>query len=218
MRTRAPVRWRVELTGRAGAFEHGAARRQRHHLCRRLLGELDRMEQELKALPPNQRFDPPCTTLQVTQIQGGTATNIVPVLVLVRLGDPRAAGLRPEAAGAARCRPFAADSCLPRDAARRARRPRSDHVAPTRCRRSPPTPAPRSCTLALKLAGQNETFAVSYATEAGLFQNGGVPVGRVRPRRHRPGAHRQRVDRHRRARQVHGLHRAARRLGQRLSR
>ena len=29
--------------------------------------------------------------------------------------------------------------------------------------------------LALKLAGQNETFAVSYATEAGLFQLGGAP-------------------------------------------
>ena len=27
--------------------------------------------------------------------------------------------------------------------------------------------------LALKLAGQNETFAVSYATEAGLFQSAG---------------------------------------------
>jgi acetylornithine deacetylase len=29
--------------------------------------------------------------------------------------------------------------------------------------------------LALKLAGQNETFAVSYATEAGLFQDAGAP-------------------------------------------
>ena len=32
--------------------------------------------------------------------------------------------------------------------------------------------------LALKLAGQNETFAVSYATEASLFQVGGAPVRR----------------------------------------
>jgi acetylornithine deacetylase len=29
--------------------------------------------------------------------------------------------------------------------------------------------------LALALAGQNETFAVSYATEAGLFQDAGAP-------------------------------------------
>jgi acetylornithine deacetylase len=30
--------------------------------------------------------------------------------------------------------------------------------------------------LAFRLAGQNEAFAVSYCTEAGLFQNGGVPA------------------------------------------
>ena len=30
--------------------------------------------------------------------------------------------------------------------------------------------------LALKLAGQNETFAVCYATEASLFQVGGAPA------------------------------------------
>jgi acetylornithine deacetylase len=30
--------------------------------------------------------------------------------------------------------------------------------------------------LALKLAGQNETFAVCYATEASLFQLGGAPA------------------------------------------
>ncbi len=35
--------------------------------------------------------------------------------------------------------------------------------------------------LALKLAGQNETFAVSYATEAGLFQLGGAPSVVVGP-------------------------------------
>ena len=30
--------------------------------------------------------------------------------------------------------------------------------------------------LTLKLAGQNETLAVSYCTEAGLFQDGGAPA------------------------------------------
>jgi len=30
--------------------------------------------------------------------------------------------------------------------------------------------------LTLKLAGQNETLAVSYGTEAGLFQDGGAPA------------------------------------------
>ena len=38
--------------------------------------------------------------------------------------------------------------------------------------------APQSelTALVLKLAGQNETFAVSYATEAGLFQEAGAPA------------------------------------------
>jgi acetylornithine deacetylase len=30
--------------------------------------------------------------------------------------------------------------------------------------------------LTLKLAGQNKTYAVSYCTEAGLFQGGGAPA------------------------------------------
>jgi acetylornithine deacetylase len=36
-------------------------------------------------------------------------------------------------------------------------------------------PASEVVSLALQLAGQNETFAVSYATEAGFFQNAGAP-------------------------------------------
>ena len=35
--------------------------------------------------------------------------------------------------------------------------------------------------LALKLAGQNETHAVSYATEAGLFQVAGAPAVVIGP-------------------------------------
>ena len=45
----------------------------------RLIGEILRMEEELKSGPLNPRFDPPWTTTQVTQIEGGTAGNIVPV-------------------------------------------------------------------------------------------------------------------------------------------
>ena len=45
----------------------------------RMIGELLRMEEELKASTRIERFDPPWTTMQVTQIEGGTATNIVPV-------------------------------------------------------------------------------------------------------------------------------------------
>jgi acetylornithine deacetylase len=45
---------------------------------------------------------------------------------------------------------------------------------------SPPAP-PRGRRVALHLTGQNETHAVSYATEAGLFQEAGSPAVVVGP-------------------------------------
>ena len=41
--------------------------------------------------------------------------------------------------------------------------------------------ASEAVALALKLAGQNETHAVSYATEAGLFQVAGSPAVVIGP-------------------------------------
>ena len=38
-----------------------------------------------------------------------------------------------------------------------------------------PTSTSEVVALALKLTGQNETHTVSYATEAGLFQDAGAP-------------------------------------------
>jgi acetylornithine deacetylase len=42
-------------------------------------------------------------------------------------------------------------------------------------------PASDAVALALHLTGQNETHAVSYATEAGLFQEAGAPAVVVGP-------------------------------------
>ena len=76
---KGPVRWRVELTGRAAhsSMPHYGVNAIAY--AGRLLGELSRMEDELKASEQNLHFDPPFTTLQVTQIEGGTASNVVPV-------------------------------------------------------------------------------------------------------------------------------------------
>ena len=46
--------------------------------------------------------------------------------------------------------------------------------------------------LTLKLAGQNKTYAVSYCTEAGLFQGGGRQPSSADPATSR-GPHRQRI-------------------------
>src|SRR5215470_474305 len=76
---KGPVRWRVELTGRAAhsSMPHYGVNAIAY--AGRLIGEILAMEEELKAGPLNPRFDPPWTTTQVTQIEGGTASNIVPV-------------------------------------------------------------------------------------------------------------------------------------------
>src|SRR5207249_1337639 len=77
-----------------------------------LIAELARMEAELKAAEHDPRFDPPWTSLQVTQIEGGTASNIVPVPCWfgweIR-GLPR---FDPMALDA-RLRLLAAETCLP---------------------------------------------------------------------------------------------------------
>src|SRR5262249_58699441 len=76
---KGPVRWRVELTGRAAhsSMPHYGVNAIAY--AGRLIGEILRMEEELKAGPLNPRFDPPWTSTQVTQIVGGTASNVVPV-------------------------------------------------------------------------------------------------------------------------------------------
>jgi acetylornithine deacetylase len=170
---KGPVRWQVEVVGRAAhssmahlgvnAISYGA----------RLIAELSAIESELKTSPHDARFEPPYPTLQVTQIDGGTAANIVPVSCrfsfevralpgldtdaivrrLVRLADEMLVEIRagaPEAAITIR---------------------QTNRVPPFAARAGSEVLA-----LALRLAEANETFAVSYATEAGLFQDAGSPA------------------------------------------
>jgi acetylornithine deacetylase len=129
---KGPVRWRVELTGRAAhsSMPHYGVNAIAY--AGRLIGEILRMEEELKAGPLNPRFDPPWTSTQITQIAGGTASNVVPVPCWFGAVNHVAAYAADEVSG----------------------------IVP----------------LTLKLAGQNATLAVSYCTEAGLFQGGGAPA------------------------------------------
>ena len=172
---KGPVRWRVELTGRAAhsSMPHYGVNAIAY--AGRLIGEILRMEEELKAGPLDPRFDPPWTTTQVTQIEGGTASNIVPVPCWFGWETRGAAGLRSvhaaAAAGDVRSREVPA-----RDAQARPgvgdRDPRHEPRVGLRRRQRDSGIVP----LTLKLAGQNETLAVSYCTEAGLFQDGGAPA------------------------------------------
>jgi acetylornithine deacetylase/succinyl-diaminopimelate desuccinylase-like protein len=140
----------------------------------RLLGELDGLERELAAATRDPRFDPPFATLQVTRIDGGTATNIVPSSCRFDLEVRALPGLD-VAAIERRLRAFA-DAQLVAEMTARAPEAR---ITIELMNEVPPfaaLPASEAVALALQLTGQNETRAVSYATEAGLFQDAGTPA------------------------------------------
>jgi acetylornithine deacetylase len=171
---KGPVRWRVELTGRAAhsSMPHYGVNAIAY--AGRLIGELLRMEEELKASTRDPRFDPPWTTMQVTQINGGTASNVVPVPCWFGWETRALPGFDPMTLDR-RLKAFAAETCLPE--MRRTATEADIKIAATN--RVPAYAADTKSgivPLTLKLAGQNETMAVSYCTEAGLFQDGGAPA------------------------------------------
>jgi acetylornithine deacetylase len=139
-----------------------------------LLAEINRLREEIKARGDrSRRFDPPYSTVHVGTIEGGTAKNIIPRRCafawetrLLPDADPEEVPARFEA--------FA-----------RTLEPAMKAVAPDTGivnirANSVPALAPEKDSpaelLALHLTKSNDTFAVSYCTEAGLFQQIGIPA------------------------------------------
>lgn len=176
---KGPVRWHIDIQGRAAHSSMAPLGVNAITVAGKLLGELSRIEEDLKRDPRSERFDPPYATLQVTRINGGTATNIVPVSCRLDF-DVRAIPGVDVAAIDKRIRTFAEKECVP---AMREVAPEAGidiHIA----NQVPPFGAgstSEAVALALYLAGQNETHAVSYATEAGLFQEAGSPAVVIGP-------------------------------------
>lgn len=171
---KGPVRWQVDVIGRAAHSSMAHLGVNAVTYATRLIGELERLEQELKQRVIDIRFEPPYSTLQVTKIDGGTATNIVPVSCSFVFDIRALPGLDPGEIET-RLRRFAEKRCLPemREVAPEAeiRIARANAVPPFGAER-----ASEAVALALRLTGQNETFGVSYGTEAGLFQEAGAPA------------------------------------------
>ena len=139
----------------------------------RLIGELQRIEQDLAKRHFSARFTPPYSTIQVGKIEGGTAPNIVPRRCSF-VWDVRALpGLDPRGV-AAELEGFAARELLP---AMRAVSPDcAIEIAPVNTAPAFAAEAgSEAVSLAMRLAGQNETFAVAYGTEASFFQEGACP-------------------------------------------
>jgi acetylornithine deacetylase len=171
---KGPVRWQVDVLGRAAHSSMAHLGVNAITYAGRLLAELARIEEELKSSAPDRRFDPPYPTLQVTLIEGGTATNIVPVSCRFAFDVRALPGLDVQSIER-RLVDFAEERCIPE-----MRRIAPEAAITIRlANQVPPFEAdPRSeaVALALKLVGQNQTHAVSYATEAGLFQVAGAPA------------------------------------------
>jgi acetylornithine deacetylase len=170
---KGPMRWVVRLAGRAAHSSMPHLGVNAIAYAGHLLGELSRIEAEIKAADHNPRFDPPYTTLQITQIDGGIASNIVPAACWFGWEIRRLPGFDGEALDA-RIRRFAEERCaIPMRQAAPEAGVDIELVAEV-----PPFQSDAGAgvvPLTLKLAQQNETFAVCYATEASRFQAGGVP-------------------------------------------
>jgi acetylornithine deacetylase len=138
-----------------------------------LIHELERLGAEIAKRQNDARFDPPFSTVMVGTIEGGTAHNIVPKHC--------------EFQWQIRSLPQATPAEVPRDLtafAKNALLPRMHQVTKeasveTETEGSVPAfvakKSSEAVALALALTGADETHAVSYTTEAGLFEQAGCP-------------------------------------------
>jgi acetylornithine deacetylase len=136
-----------------------------------LIGELDRIGVDIASKRNDRRFDPPFSTVSVGTIKGGTAHNIVPKTC--------------EFQWQVRSLPTAAPAAVPRELSHfaekallpRMRQVTGDAAIETKTEGSVPAfvarPGSEAVALALALTGEDRTCAVSYTTEAGLFEEAG---------------------------------------------
>lgn len=141
----------------------------------RLIAEIEAIADDLRAPERlDHRFEPPYSTLHVGTIKGGTAKNIIPrscmfdweLRWLPGSADEQFTLQRFEAASA-------------RELARmRAVHPAAEILTTTIARAVGLVPEKDSPaeTLALRLAGSNQTSTVAYATEAGIIQEAAIPT------------------------------------------
>jgi acetylornithine deacetylase len=140
-----------------------------------IIAEIGRLHAEARGRArPDSGFDPPHTTLSVGTIAGGTAVNIIARECafdwdLRTLPDEDAAALK------GRLDRFISGDLLPR---MRATYPAASVETETVVAVPPLVPQPGSPAeaLARRLTGLNTTTTVSFASEAGLYQQAGIPA------------------------------------------
>ena len=139
-----------------------------------LVAELDRIGADIASRQNDPRFEPPFSTVSVGTIKGGTATNIVPKSCEFRW-QVRSLPDAPPAEVPRDLTAYAETALLPcmRQVAKGA-------AIDTENEGTVPAfvaaPGSDAVALALALTGAVGTSAVSYTTEAGLFEQAGCPA------------------------------------------
>ena len=180
-----PTEMRVVGAHKAGAVLHTRCRGHEGHssapdkgasavmMAGEFIAGLAALGEDLKS-DRDPRFDPPYTTLQANKITGGTAVNVLAREAVVTW-EYRALPDRDTRALLARIEAHVARDILPK----------YRKGAPDACFETTLDVAyPGLCfhedspalELVREITGQNEVAAVSYGTEAGLFQNAGIPA------------------------------------------
>jgi acetylornithine deacetylase len=167
--------FRTRITGREGHSSAPDLGVSAIAAAAEIILEIGRLHAEGRdAARPDSGFDPPHTTMSVGTISGGTAVNIIArdcafEWEMRNLPQDDAAALK------SRIDRFVGDKLLPR---MRAVYPQASIETETVVAVPPLVPEPGSPAeeLARRLTGANTTTAVSFATEAGLFQRAGIPA------------------------------------------
>jgi acetylornithine deacetylase len=140
----------------------------------KLIDEIDRMAAEAAAQENDPHFEPPYSTIGVAMIDGGTAPNIVPKACEI-LWQMRGLPDSKMQDAPARLTAFAEEALLPE-----MRKVAPDIKVATETQTSVPAfsaeRGSEAVALAQALTGANRASGVSYATEAGLFEQAGCPA------------------------------------------
>ena len=165
------TRFRTTITGREAHSGMPHLGVNAIHFAGLIIAELGEIEAALKAGRQDERFTPPYSTVQIGLIEGGRAQNIVPRHCALSWEIRALPGFDIKAV-TDRFERFVRTRLLPSMQATGA-----DTDIETVTVNSVPAfysgGGSEAVSLTLKLLGQNETHAVSFGTEAGLFQRGG---------------------------------------------
>ena len=140
----------------------------------RIVSFLEQMQQRLKDnADPDNGFDPPCTTIDLGVISGGTAHNVIPSYCSFGWGFRMIPADDLDALDAEVMK-FIDEEIIP---PLKAISPDAGVITTRRMDVPALMPDEKSAaeTLIRHLTGLNESGRVSYGTEAGHFQNAGVP-------------------------------------------